>query len=274
MEINIRGIENIEKVVPTLEKKIEYLDDGSYNQIDEWILNTDGVNLMDTLINDMVDDTRTITNDIHEMYEIFGIEAARELLIQELNSQLLSQDVAIRHMTMLIDLMTCKGAIMPIERHGINRSVDTGPLAKATFEESTEILVKASTFAEIDNMSGVSSNIMMAQCPKIGTNSFDVLFDETKFIKNLTDINIKNKNKKEAKDEFKEININDIEEEINDKFKENAFDMINNKFDFGIDITKEEETHIQIHNFSDEGFDVKKMNTEENKKTTIKISKK
>ena len=163
------------------------MSDGTYNQGDEWTLQTIGVNLMDALLNDYVDETRTYSNDINEINEIFGIEATRDILISELSKILEDYNVNHRHIILLIDLMTYR-TIMPIERHGINRSVDSGPIAKCTFEESTEILVKASTYAETDKMTGVSANIMMGQFPNIGTNSFNVLFDEAKFLKELENV--------------------------------------------------------------------------------------
>ena len=266
MGITLRGIENIQKVVPMLEKKLEYMEDGSYNQIDEWILATNGVNLLDTLIKDYVDDSRTVTNDIHEMNEVFGIEAARNSLINELEKQLQSNNINHRHISMLIDLMTYKGYIMPIERHGINRSVDTGPIAKSTFEESTEILVKASTYAEVDDMKGVSANIMMAQLPKVGTNSFDIFFDEEKFINTIS-----NKNEEPEIDDEIET-VEKLEKEISEAFKDNTFDNLEDKFEMNADITNNEEEIISSHIISDDGFNVIKGKS--NKKVKIKISKK
>ena len=81
MSITIRGIPNIEKVEMSLYKKLDYMSDGTYNQGDEWTLQTIGVNLMDALLNDYVDETRTYSNDINEINDIFGIEATREILI-------------------------------------------------------------------------------------------------------------------------------------------------------------------------------------------------
>ena len=157
MGITIRGIPNIEQVEPSMRKKIVYRDDGSYNQTTEWYLQTIGVNLLDVLMNDKIDSTRSLSNDIHEINEIFGIEATRAIIIREL-TKMQDYEVNYRHLSLLSDIMTHRGIIMPIERHGINRSGERGAIAKATFEESTEILVKASTFAEKDKMGGVSAN--------------------------------------------------------------------------------------------------------------------
>ena len=83
MSITIQGIPNIEKVQVTLKKKLDYQSNGSYQQTDEWYLGTEGVNLIDALLNEYVDDTRTSSNDINEIFEILGIEAARNCIINE-----------------------------------------------------------------------------------------------------------------------------------------------------------------------------------------------
>jgi DNA-directed RNA polymerase beta' subunit len=73
-----------------------------------------------------------------------------------------------RHMSLLIDTMTYKGQLMSIDRHGINRG-DIGPLAKSSFEETTDMLINASIFAEYDKVNGVSANVMLGQQPPCGT---------------------------------------------------------------------------------------------------------
>ena len=83
--------------------------------------------------------------------------------------------------------MTTRGGLMSIDRHGINRS-ERGPLAKCSFEETPDIIVKAAMFGEYDHMEGVSGNIMMGQTVPIGTGSIDVLFDEERYIDALATI--------------------------------------------------------------------------------------
>jgi hypothetical protein len=80
-------------------------------------------------------------------------------------------------MSLLIDTMTYKGQLMSIDRHGINRG-DIGPLAKSSFEESTDMLINASIFAEYDKVNGVSANVMLGQQPPCGTGDSRVLIDE------------------------------------------------------------------------------------------------
>ena len=84
MGITIQGIPNIEKAIPQMMKKLTYNADGSYIQSTEWYLWTVGVNLVDVLMNENVDSTRTLSNDINEITEIFGIEATRMIILREL----------------------------------------------------------------------------------------------------------------------------------------------------------------------------------------------
>ena len=68
---------------------------------------------------------------------------------------------------------------MSIDRFGINRG-DIGPLAKCSFEETTDQLFKASIYGELDKLNGVSSNIMMGQIAPCGTGATEVYLDESK----------------------------------------------------------------------------------------------
>ena len=144
----------------------------------EWILDTDGTNLIDILGYSMVDATRTISNDINEIYQIFGIEAARECLLNEINDVLNDGGTSVnyRHIALLVDTMTSKGYMLSIDRHGINRS-DIGPLAKCSFEETSDMLIKAGLFSEYDKVNGVSANIMMGQIPPCGTGDSQLIMD-------------------------------------------------------------------------------------------------
>lgn len=158
--------------------RIVYNEDGSYSSIKEWTLDTQGINLVDIMSFDEVDKKRTVSNDFYEAYEIFGILGVRNLLIKEINDVLSGEGVTYRHLTMLADTMTYKGHMMPISRHGINRSADYGPIGKSSFEEMTDMLLKSATYAEVDNMQGSSANVMMGQFVKAGTNAFNLKLDE------------------------------------------------------------------------------------------------
>jgi DNA-directed RNA polymerase II subunit RPB1 len=256
MGITIRGIPNIEKAIPQMMKKLTYNEDGSYNQTTEWYLATIGVNLVDVLMNENVDSTRTLSNDINEITEIFGIEATRNIILREL-LKMPDYNVNYRHISLLGDIMTHRGVIMKIERHGINRSGERGPIAKATFEESLEILVKASTFGEKDKMGGVSANIMFGQLPKVGTNSFELLFDEGKFITELKTMKEKEKEKEQNEKIPTTPAMDVIMEDVEHELQEYGGDMgelIDDAFEFTVDPTKNPEKKMTPHVFQEKGI--------------------
>lgn len=153
-----------------------------YNQLTEvfetrkeYVMDTDGSNLLYILTNSKVDAMRSVTNDIVEIYHHLGIEAAREALTREIIAVLgdgLSVDY--HHLSLLVDTMTMKGNLLSIDRHGINRS-DIGPIAKCSFEETSDMLMKAGVFAEYDKINGVSANIMLGQIPPCGTGDSDIV---------------------------------------------------------------------------------------------------
>jgi DNA-directed RNA polymerase II subunit RPB1 len=148
-----------------------------YEDFEEHVLETDGTNLVDVLGNKYVDNTRTISNDIMEIYETLGVEAARQALYNEIKDILNdSTSVNHRHIALLVDTMTCKGYLLSIDRHGINRS-DIGPLAKCSFEETSDILIKAGIFGERDKITGVSANIILGQIAQCGTGDSKISMD-------------------------------------------------------------------------------------------------
>jgi DNA-directed RNA polymerase II subunit RPB1 len=124
-----------------------------------------------------------------------GIEAAREILIKEITEVVehAGEYINPRHIEILCDTMSCKGSLTSINRQGINRG-DVGPLAKCSFEDTTDQLIKAGIFAEKDNLLGVSSNIMMGQTINSGTGFCKILLDEESYIKNISESDIENYN--------------------------------------------------------------------------------
>ena len=174
----LRGIKNIDKV--TLRKISDNFEesDTKYIKKDLWVLDTLGTNLLDILALDFVDKTRTTSNHIIEIYETFGIEAARQSIFDEF-SEVIEFDstyINYHHLVMLADRMTCNDKMVSIFRHGINND-DIGAIAKASFEETPEMFLKAAKHGELDNMKGVSANIMCGQQGYYGTNCFKVLID-------------------------------------------------------------------------------------------------
>lgn len=179
-KIIISGIEKIKKVSISQKKRKVLNNDLVFKTFvdkEEYILETDGTNLICVLANQYVDSVRTISNDITEINDVLGIEAARQALYNEIDDILNSTtNVNHRHIALLVDTMTCKGYLLSVDRHGINRS-DIGPLAKCSFEETADILIKAGVFGEVDKINGVSANIMLGQIAGCGTGDTKVLID-------------------------------------------------------------------------------------------------
>eukprot|EP00899_Mesostigma_viride_P002361 jgi/Mesvir1/12125/Mv00383-RA.1 len=178
-EMALRGVPAIKKVFIRDTKKIKFDKDDAYDFDKEWMLDTDGVNLMAVLSHEAVDSTRTTCNHLSEIITSLGIEAVRGALLKELRD-VISFDgsyVNYRHLAILCDVMTYRGHLMSITRHGINR-VETGPLMKCSFEETVEILNDAAMFAEKDRLLGVTENVMLGQLTPIGTGCFDLLLND------------------------------------------------------------------------------------------------
>ncbi len=163
LKTHIRNLKKIEQV------KIIKLDN-------KFILITVGSNLKNVLDITGVDSTKTISNNIYEIADVLGIEAARNSIINEImlvvNSQGLNIDI--RHIMLLADLMTSNGCVRAIGRYGI-AGKEKSVLASAAFEETIKHLTSAAYKKETDNLSGIVGNVLMNQVLKIGTGSFKLV---------------------------------------------------------------------------------------------------
>jgi len=193
----LRGVKNIERVIPRkvtgIKKQVTNSDknivspvieaDDIYAKHETWVIDTVGTNLIDLLGLDFIDNTRTFTNDIQEVYRVLGIEAARQSIMNEIKEVMEFDDTYINyhHLSLLCDRMTCNDKMVSIFRHGINND-HIGPIAKASFEETPEMFLKAARHAELDPMRGVSANVMCGQEGFFGTNAFNVVLDTEKFL--------------------------------------------------------------------------------------------
>ena len=152
---------------------------GGYKPQEQYVLDVEGTNLYDLMVQPGVDGTRTFSNDIHEIQDVFGIEAARLALYDEINEVFSAEKVNYHHLAVLVDTMTFSGRIVPVNRFGMKKN-ETGVLAKSSFEETSKIMFEAAMWAERDSMRGVSANIMFGQKPPCGTGFVDILVDETR----------------------------------------------------------------------------------------------
>jgi DNA-directed RNA polymerase II subunit RPB1 len=176
--IVMSGVKNISKVI--LRKITDSLvkEDGKFNKKEAWVLDTVGTNLLEMLSLDNIDVSRTISNDIQEVYRVFGIEAARQAIFAELTEviEFDSTYINYHHLSMLCDRMCYSNKPISIFRHGINND-NIGPIAKASFEETPEMFLRAARHAELDPMRGVSANVMCGQQGYFGTSAFQVMLD-------------------------------------------------------------------------------------------------
>jgi DNA-directed RNA polymerase II subunit RPB1 len=178
----LRGIDGIGRVYPR-EVKDELLWDelvGGYASKSQWVLDVEGTNLLDLSTISNVDPLRSFSNDIHEIKQVFGIEAARVALLREFKSVFTSEFINYHHLITLVDAMTYPGFFLKADRTGMTRNAENGVLAKSSFEETAKHLFNAALMGETDNMRGVSANIMFGQKPPCGTGFVDILIDETK----------------------------------------------------------------------------------------------
>jgi len=173
----LRGIKNINKVLLRKDPNVMRYEDGKYIRKDIWLLDTVGTNLLDILALDYIDSKKTYSNDIQEMYKVFGIEVARQSIYNEFTEVMLEGGLPnTHHLSLLCDRMTYSYKMISIFRHGLNND-DIGPIAKASFEETPEMFLKAARHAELDIMKGVSSNVMCGQEGFYGTNSFQLFLN-------------------------------------------------------------------------------------------------
>ena len=143
---------------------------------ENWIVQTIGSNLREILKFDEVDERKTISNDIYEVYEIFGIEAARNVIIKEAYKTMHEQglDVDIRYLLLLGDVMTWNGEINSIGRYGV-AGAKASVLSRAAFEETIKHLIRASIKNEIDEFKGLFENVMVGQPAPVGTGMFELI---------------------------------------------------------------------------------------------------
>ncbi|WP_435196781.1 DNA-directed RNA polymerase subunit A'' [Natronomonas sp. EA1] len=167
-DVVFKGIDEVSRVVIRKEE----LDNGE----EEFVLYTEGSAFGKALKIPGVDASRTTCNNIHEIHRNLGIEAAREALIDETMNTLREQgldDVNIRHMMLVADIMTNRGEIESIGRHGISGNKES-VLARAAFEVTVNHLLDASIHGEVDDLNGVTENVIVGKPIKLGTGDVDL----------------------------------------------------------------------------------------------------
>ncbi|MFQ6127606.1 MAG: DNA-directed RNA polymerase subunit A'' [Thermoplasmata archaeon] len=146
-------------------------------QDSEYVIYTEGSNFKEVLDLDTIDPTRTTTNNIQEIYEVLGVEAARNSIIKEASETLREQGltVDIRHIMLVSDMMTNDGDVKAIGRHGISGR-KSSVLARAAFEITSTHLMRAAIIGEEDFLDGVAENVIVGQPVTLGTGAVTLVY--------------------------------------------------------------------------------------------------
>jgi DNA-directed RNA polymerase subunit A" len=156
-DIHVKGIKGIQQVLPV-------------KRDDEYVIITSGSNLSDVMQIDSIDTQRTTTNNIFEIEQVLGIEAARQAIINEVFKVIENQglNVDVRHIMLVADTMCVQGSVKGITRYGIV-SEKASALARASFETPIKHIINAALIGETDNLNSVVENVMLNQAVPIGT---------------------------------------------------------------------------------------------------------
>ncbi|HEX6561320.1 MAG TPA: DNA-directed RNA polymerase subunit A' [Nitrososphaera sp.] len=162
LNTRVKGVPDIERV--TIVKQDE-----------EWVIQTAGSNLAKVVLVDGVDTSRIATNNVYEIWQTLGIEAARTALVKEVTNTLEEQglEVDVRHIMLVADLMTSKGYLQQIGRHGI-AGTKTSVLARAAFEITVPTIARASLEGQVETLRGVTENVIVGATVPVGTGMVDL----------------------------------------------------------------------------------------------------
>jgi len=155
--IYVSGIKGITQVLPV-------------RRGEEFVIITAGSNMKEIFKKEYVDKTRTTSNNIFEIMDFLGIEAARQAIINEVYKVIENQglNVDIRHIMLVADTMTFTGKVRGITRYGVV-SEKSSVLARASFETPIKHIVAASLVGEKDPLNSVIENVMLNQPVPVGT---------------------------------------------------------------------------------------------------------
>lgn len=162
LNARVKGVPDIERV--TIVKQDE-----------EWVIQTSGSNLSKVVLIPGVDTRRVSTNNVYEIWQTLGIEAARTALVKEITNTLEEQglEVDLRHIMLVADLMSSKGYLQQIGRHGI-AGTKTSVLARAAFEITVPTIARASLEGQVETLRGVTENVIVGATVPVGTGMVDL----------------------------------------------------------------------------------------------------
>ena len=167
-DLKVKGIDGIKRVV--IRKEGE-----------DFVIYTEGSNLAEILTIEGIEKRKVKTNDVQGIYEVLGIEAARNAIIEEAHATLSEQglNVDLRHLMLVSDVMTVDGTVRAIGRQGVSGE-KSSILARAAFEITVDHLLRAGMRGEVDPLHGVAENIIVGQPVNLGTGAVKLTVDPTK----------------------------------------------------------------------------------------------
>lgn len=176
---NVKEIFLEEVVLPVLKKitvaGIEGIEQMFFNRDDEkWMIETEGSNFPEVLAHPAVDMERVLSSNVWDIYDSLGVEAARQFMIEQFSA--IMTGINICHIMLLVDKMTFKGTISSISRYTM-RKEESGPMGKASFEETLDNFLKAGLYGQHESTQGVSASIICGKRPHIGTGLCELKMD-------------------------------------------------------------------------------------------------
>jgi DNA-directed RNA polymerase subunit A" len=168
-DLKVKGIDGIRRIIIRNEPNEGY------------VIYSEGSNFEEVLKINGVDPYRTTTNDIQAVGRVLGIEAARNMIIQEAYNTLSEQglNVDLRHIMLVADIMTVDGTIRAIGRHGVSKEKES-VLSRAAFEITVSHLLQAARRGETDKLGGVAENIIVGQPVNLGTGAVELIMKRGK----------------------------------------------------------------------------------------------
>ena len=216
-DIIISGINTVNRIV--ISKKP--------NDKNKYMLVAEGTGLLDIMRIGGIDFKHCTSNNINEIVETLGIEAARSVIISELNYTFAGYGLFIdkRHYGLTADLMTYKGSVHGFQRFGMVKMKDS-VLLHSSFERTNDILFEAALHGKLDKLQGVTESILTGKTSPVGTGVFKLFIDRQKFNEGILEY----KNEKAIKNnEDVEMGIIDLDDEkdfAKNEMKFNLLDMV------------------------------------------------
>jgi DNA-directed RNA polymerase beta' subunit len=175
-KVVIRGVSGIKSTNVINIVKSFVKDDGSITTHMTYGIETMGSNLEDMLNNQYIDRYKSQTDSVIEFESIFGIEAARNKIINELRKEM--SDISKEHCTIYADEMTYSGHVTSIHRTGLQKREMNNVTLRLSFQSPIQVIENAATDGLIDRISGISGPLILGTSPNIGTTYNQTILNE------------------------------------------------------------------------------------------------